>query len=275
MKAKRIISILTLIAVLATFTACSKAADSEKKDTTTVTVGVVGEANEMWVPVIEKLAKEGIEIKLVSFTDYVTPNKALSNGETDLNAFQHHAYLNNEIKSNGYEIQAIGDTFISAMNIYSNKVKSIEEIGEKAKIAVPNDATNEGRALKVVEAAGLIELSKESGDAPELTDIVSNPLNLEFVEVDAANVYAVLPDVTAAVINCNYALDNGLNPGEDSIFQDDVSIYAGKSYINLIAARTKDADNEVFKKIVAEYQSEAVEEIYKTTFKGAYLPAWK
>lgn len=275
MKEKKIISILTLIALLAAFTACSNSGDAEKNETTTVTVGVVGESNEMWEPVIEKLANEGIEIKLVSFTDYGTPNRALNNGETDLNAFQHHAYLNGEIKDNGYEIQAIGDTFISAMNIYSNKVKSIDEIGENAKIAVPNDATNEGRALKVLEAAGLIELSKESGDAPEITDIVSNPLNIEFVEVDAANVYAVLPDVEAGVINCNYALDNGLNPGEDSIFQDDVSIYSGKSYINLIAARTKDADNEVFKKIVAEYQSEAVEEIYKTTFKGAYLPAWK
>ncbi len=275
MKAKKIISVLTAAALLTSFTACSKSADAEKKDTTTVKVGVVGESNEMWEPVIEKLAKEGINIELVSFTDYGTPNKALNNGDTDLNAFQHHAYLNGEIKNNGYEIQAIGDTFISAMNIYSSKVKSVGEIGEKAKIAVPNDATNEGRALKIIEAAGLIELSKESGDSPELSDIVSNPLNLEFVEVDAGNVYAVLPDVTAAVINCNYALDNGLNPGEDSIFQDDVRYYTGKSYINLIAARTKDADNEIFKKIVAEYQSEAVEEIYNTTFKGAYKPAWK
>lgn len=275
MKAKKIISVLTAVVLLASFTACSKSGDSEKKDTTTVKVGVVGESNEMWKPVIEKLAKEGINIELVSFTDYGTPNKALNNGDTDLNAFQHHAYLNGEIKNNGYEIQAIGDTFISAMNIYSNKVKSVDEIGEKSKIAVPNDATNEGRALKIIEAAGLIELSKESGDSPELSDIVSNPLNLEFVEVDAGNVYAVLPDVTAAVINCNYALDNGLNPGEDSIFQDDVSYYEGKSYVNLIAARTKDADNEIFKKIVAEYQTEAVEEIYNTTFKGAYKPAWK
>ncbi len=275
MKAKKIISVLTAVVLLASFTACSKSGDSEKKDTTTVKVGVVGESNEMWKPVIEKLAKEGINIELVSFTDYGTPNKALNNGDTDLNAFQHHAYLNGEIKNNGYEIQAIGDTFISAMNIYSNKVKSVDEIGEKSKIAVPNDATNEGRALKIIEAAGLIELSKESGDSPELSDIVSNPLNLEFVEVDAGNVYAVLPDVTAAVINCNYALDNGLNPGEDSIFQDDVSYYEGKSYINLIAARTKDSANEIFKKIVAEYQSEAVEKIYNTTFKGAYKPAWK
>jgi len=275
MKAKKIISVLTAVALLASFTACSKSGDAEKKDMTTVKVGVVGESNEMWEPVIEKLAKEGINIELVSFTDYGTPNKALNNGDTDLNAFQHHAYLNGEIKNNGYDIQAIGDTFISAMNIYSNKVKSVDEIGEKSKIAVPNDATNEGRALKIVEAAGLIELSKGSGDSPELSDIVSNPLSLEFVEVDAGNVYAVLPDVTAAVINCNYALDNGLNPGEDSIFQDDVRYYTGKSYVNLIAARTKDADNEIFKKIVAEYQSEAVEEIYNTTFKGAYKPAWK
>ena len=94
------------------------------------------------------------------------------------------------------------------------------------------------------------------------------------MEVDAANVYSLLPDVTAAVINCNYALDNGLNPGKDAIFQDDVKIYSGKNYVNLIAARTEDADNEIYKKIVKAYQSEAVKEVFADTFKGAYIPAW-
>ncbi|NLM35805.1 MAG: MetQ/NlpA family ABC transporter substrate-binding protein [Clostridiales bacterium] len=274
MKKRNIIAALLSVFILITATACGKADKEGDKDKKVVKVGVVGESNEMWDPVIEELAKEGIEIKLISFTDYSTPNRALNDGETDLNAFQHHAYLNEEIKNNGYKIQAIGDTFISAMNIYSNKVSSVDEIGEGAKIAVPNDATNEGRALKVLEAAGLIKLKEDAGDSPDKTAIVENKLNIELVEVDAANVYSLLPDVTAAVINCNYALDNGLNPGKDAIFQDDVKIYSGKNYVNLIAARTEDADNEIYKKIVKAYQSEAVKEVFADTFKGAYIPAW-
>lgn len=264
------IALTVLMLILAT--ACGSKKETEKG--TTVKIGVVGEANEMWNPVIDKLKKEGINIELVVFTDYATPNKALNDGDTDLNAFQHYAYLNSEIENNGYQLTSIGDTFISAMNIYSNKIKDISEITAGAKIAVPNDATNEGRALKILEAAGLIQLNLDAGDSPETADITENPLNIELVEVDAANVYALLPDVTAAVINCNYALDNGLNPGKDSVFQDNVSFYSGKSYVNLIAARTEDADNETYKKIVKEYQTEAVKEVYADVFKGAYIAAW-
>lgn len=275
MKKQRRLKVLTialvmLVSILAT--ACGSKEETGKD--TTVKIGVVGEANEMWDPVIEELKEEGINIELVVFTDYTTPNKALNDGDTDLNAFQHYAYLNSEIENNGYQLTSIGDTFISAMNIYSNKVKDVSEITDGAKIAVPNDATNEGRALKILEAAGLIKLNPDAGDSPKKTDITENPLNIELVEVDAANVYALLPDVTAAVINCNYALDNGLNPGEDSIFQDNVSFYSGKSYVNLIAARTEDAENETYKKIVEAYQTDAVKAVYADAFKGAYIAAW-
>ncbi|NLZ48653.1 MAG: MetQ/NlpA family ABC transporter substrate-binding protein [Clostridiales bacterium] len=277
MKKRNIIAALLSVFVLTTATACGKSEETkkDKSDKKVVKVGVVGESNEMWDPVIEELAKEGVEIQLVTFTDYSTPNRALNDGETDLNAFQHYVFLNEEIKNNGYKIKSIGDTFISAMNIYSNKVSNVSEIGQGAKIAVPNDATNEGRALKVLEAAGLIKLDPNAGDSPDKTDIVENKLNIELVEVDAANVYSLLPDVAAAVINCNYALDNGLNPGKDAIFQDDVKIYTGKNYVNLIAARTEDADNEIYKKIVEAYQSDAVKEIFADTFKGAYIAAWE
>lgn len=275
MKKRNVIAALLSVFILTTATACGKSAKENDKDKNVVKVGVVGESNEMWEPVIKELAKEGIEIKLISFTDYTTPNRALNDGETDLNAFQHYAYLNEEVKNNGYKIESIGDTFISAMNIYSNKVSKVSDIGEGSKIAVPNDATNEGRALKVLEAAGLIKLKPEAGDSPEKSDIIENKLNLELVEVDAANVYSLLPDVTAAVINCNYALDNGLNPGKDAIFQDDVKIYSGKNYVNLIAVRTEDANNDTYKKIVKAYQSQAVKDVFADKFKGAYIPAWE
>lgn len=274
MKKTKKLAVLILVIVIGVLaTGCGS---KEKEDEgTTIKVGVVGEANEMWEPVIEKLKEEGVTIELVVFTDYTTPNKALNDGDTDLNAFQHYAYFESEIKDNGYKLTAIGDTFISAMNIYSNEVKDVSEIKKGDKIAVPNDATNEGRALKILEAAELIKLDPDAGDTPEKADIIENPLELELVEVDAANVYALLPDVAAAVINCNYALDNGVNPGEDAIFEDNVSIYAGNTYVNLIAAREEDKDNETYKKIVEAYQSEEVKAVYADAFKGAYLPAWE
>lgn len=265
-----IVTVLTLVAV----TACG-ADKEEDKDTTKVTVGVVGESTEMWDPVIATLAEEGVDVELISFSDYVTPNRALNDGETDLNAFQHYAYLNTEVADNGYEIEAIGDTYISAMNIYSDKIQSVDEIKEGDKLAIPNDVTNEGRALKVIEGAGLLTLDPEAGDTPQLSDIVENPLNLEIVEVDAANVYSLMPDVAASVINGNYALDNGLDPGKDAIFQDNVAFYSGKNYVNLIAARSEDADNPIFKRIVEAYQSQEVIDIFNDAYKGSYAPAWK
>lgn len=240
-----------------------------------VTVAVVGEAQEMWVPVIEDLKKQGIEVKLQTFSDYHTPNEALANGEVDLNAHQHHAYLRSENESYNYDLVAIGDTFISTMNIYSNNHKSVEEIPEGGKIALPNDPSNEGRALKVLQASGLIKLVADPGDEIDLADIEENSKNIEFVETEAANITSLLPDLDAAVINCNFALDFGLNPGEDAIFKDNVDIYDDDSYFNLIAAKKENENNETYKKVVEAYQSEAVKEVYKTAFKGAYLPTWE
>lgn len=276
MKSLKKAGIVTLGLIMAlSVSACGKTEEKNQEVTEVVRVGVVGEANEMWNPVMDELAKEGILVELISFSDYATPNAALNGGEVDLNAFQHYAYLNSEIENNGYQITSIGDTYISAMNIYSDRYEDISQVKEGDKIAIPNDATNGGRALKVLEGAGLLEIKPEAGDNPEVSDITSNPLNLELVEVDAANVYSLLPDVAAGVINCNYALDSGLNPKEDAIFADSLEVYESDSYVNLIAARTEDADKEVYQKVVKAYQSEAVKAVYEDTFQGAYLPAWE
>ena len=276
MKSLKKAGIVTLGLIMAlSVSACGKTEEKNQEVKEVVRVGVVGEANEMWNPVMDELAKEGILVELISFSDYATPNAALNGGEVDLNAFQHYAYLNSEIENNGYQITSIGDTYISAMNIYSDRYEDISQVKEGDKIAIPNDATNGGRALKVLEGAGLLEIKPEAGDNPEVSDITSNPLNLELVEVDAANVYSLLPDVAAGVINCNYALDSGLNPKEDAIFADSLEVYESDSYVNLIAARTEDADKEVYQKVVKAYQSEAVKAVYEDTFQGAYLPAWE
>ena len=241
-----------------------------------VRVGFAGDSDyQIWNPIVSKLSNEGITVELYTFSDYTIPNQALNDGEIDLNAFQHYAYFNDEVSNKGYDLIAIADTYISAMNIYSQKISNVSEVKRGDKVAIPNDPSNGGRALKVLQAAGLIKVRPEAGDTPSVSDIIENPLNLDIVEVEAGGIYSLLPDVACAVINGNYAIDFGLNPGSDYIFKDDPAIYSGKSFVNLIAARTEDKDNELYKKVIETYQSDIVEEVYSNNFKGSYLPTWK
>ena len=191
-----------------------------------------------------------------------------------MNAFQHHAYFNNEVATNGYDITAIGDTYIVAMNIYTSKGITIDDAlasTETLKVAVPNDVTNEGRALKLLESAGLFTINSEAGASPEISDITDYKVPVEFVEVDANLVYSVIQDVDLAVINGNYALDSGLT-ADDAIFKE--SEYADNSYYCLIAVRTEDAENPVYKRIVEAYQTQDTIDIYNNEFKGFFVPAW-
>ena len=270
----KILIILT-IALLGVFAiiSCEK---SSNKENNVVRVGFYTDSEyQIWNPVVSNLAKEGITIELVSFANTRMPNQALNNGDIDLNAFQHHAYLNDEVSNLGYDIVAIADTYISAMNIYSKNISNVSELKKGDKVAIPNDPSNEGRALKVLEAAGLIKVKPEVGDLPSISDIIENPLGLNILAVEIGSVPSYLPEVACAVINAHVAIDFGLNPGSDYIFQDNPSIYSGNAFVNLIAARTEDKDKEIYKKIIKAYQSEAVEEIYANNFKGSYLPTWK
>ncbi len=270
----KILIILT-IALLGVFEiiSCEK---SSNKENNVVRVGFYTDSEyQIWNPVVSNLAKEGITVELVSFANTRMPNQALNNGDIDLNAFQHHAYLNDEVSNLGYDIVAIADTYISAMNIYSKNISNVSELKKGDKVAIPNDPSNEGRALKVLEAAGLIKVKPEVGDLPSISDIIENPLGLNILAVEIGSVPSYLPEVACAVINAHVAIDFGLNPGSDYIFQDNPSIYSGNAFVNLIAARTEDKDKEIYKKIIKAYQSEAVEEIYANNFKGSYLPTWK
>ena len=270
----KILIILT-IALLGVFAIISCEKSSNKKNNV-VRVGFYTDSEyQIWNPVVSNLAKEGITVELVSFANTRMPNQALNNGDIDLNAFQHHAYLNDEVSNLGYDIVAIADTYISAMNIYSKNISNVSELKKGDKVAIPNDPSNEGRALKVLEAAGLIKVKPEVGDLPSISDMIENPLGLNILAVEIGSVPSYLPEVACAVINAHVAIDFGLNPGSDYIFQDNPSIYSGNAFVNLIAARTEDKDKEIYKKIIKAYQSEAVEEIYANNFKGSYLPTWK
>ena len=217
-------------------------------------------------------ADEGIDLEIVQFSDYVTPNNALANGDIDLNAFQHRIYLQNEIDNYGYAIQNIGNTFIIPLNLYSQKVSSVDELKDGDVVAIPDDLTNGGRALKVLEAAGLIELDPNAAFNPTLDDITSYKVNITIEELKANTIPSVLPDVAAAVVNGNYALDFGLKTDE-AIYKD--SVLDVEEYWNLIAARTADVEDPdtaaVYEKVVEAFQSSATEDVFNNTFGGYFI----
>ena len=242
-------------------------------ETVTVKLGVVGGIYEdLWAPAKAALADEGIDLEIVQFSDYVTPNNALANGDIDLNAFQHRIYLQSEIDNYGYEIQNIGNTFIIPLNLYSQKVSSVDELKDGDVVAIPDDLTNGGRALKVLEAAGLIELDPNAAFNPTVDDITSYKVNITIEELKANTIPSVLPDVAAAVVNGNYALDFGLKTDE-AIYKD--SVLDVEEYWNLIAARTADVEDPdtaaVYDKVVKAFQSSATEDVFNNTFGGYFI----
>ncbi|MGO4942304.1 MetQ/NlpA family ABC transporter substrate-binding protein [Ruoffia tabacinasalis] len=242
----------------------------------TVTVGVVSEAEEqVWEFVAEQaLEQEGIELELVLFTDYVQPNVALQDGSTDLNAFQHVAFLNEWNEANDGNLEALGFSYVTPLGVYSESITSIEEIPEDAVIAIPNDPTNGGRALLGLELAGLIEVDDEAGILPTVADVTDNPLNIQFEELEAAQIAQALPDVDAAVINNTFALDAGLSV-EDAIFLDaENPADLPDDYKNIIAVNGDNADSELFAKVVELYQTDEVAEKLAEASNGGDVPAW-
>ena len=292
MKKKNIIALALSAALTLALTACggetvttpdpevSKPAqetapvETAAPEITVVTVGVVGANNDQWITVNELLAKENIEVKIVEFGEYKLPNDALNAGEIDLNAFQHKAYLNKEIADFGYDVAVLGDTIIAPLSLYSEKIQAVSELKEGDKIAVPSDPTNEGRCFKILEAQGVLKVDPAAGYMPEIKDITENPLNLEFVEVEAANTYSLLPDVAAAFINGAHASDHDLTP-EDAICTETVEPGSDNPYINIIACRTADLENETYLKVLAAYQSAETAQAIEDIYHGLYIPAFQ
>lgn len=279
---KPIIALLALTLSLG-LTACGSSSSSEETtaegEKTIVKVGVVGEYNAQWDTINELLADDGIEVELVKFTDYAAPNRALNDGEIDLNAFQHKAFLANDIQQYGYEIEAIGDTIIAPLSIYNNKdkISSIEDIKDGDIIAIPSDLTNGGRALKLLEKAGLIECDPAKGFVPTKADITKYNVQIEILEAESATLANLLPDCTAALINGGNAFTAGLNPNEDAIFTEDVNPETNEAtpdLVNVIVARSSDKDNEVYKKIVDAYHTDEVKQTIEDEYQGAFICAW-
>ncbi|AAK04419.1 MetQ/NlpA family ABC transporter substrate-binding protein [Lactococcus lactis] len=224
---------------------------------------------------VQKIAKDqfGITLKFVNFTDGDQPNKALANHEVDLNAFQHYAYLKSWNKANNGNIVSIGDTIITPIHLYSTKYKNVTEIPDKSTIAIPNDVTNESRALYVLKNAGLIKLDTSRGALATVKDIRDNPKGLIIKEIDASQTPRALDSVAAAVINYNFAISAKISEKE-SIYQEPLNEDSAQ-WINFIAANQSDKNNKVYKEVVKAYEQKNIADSIKKEYPdGGELPAW-
>lgn len=266
------IAVIIVIAVAAFFTFGHKKTEAKK----TVTVGVVGQTNQdekIWDQV-KKTAKEkyGVTVKVKSFTDYNQPNKALQEGKIDLNSFQHKAFLNAWNKANKGTLVPIGNTVIAPIRLYSYKYKNINELPKNATIAVPNDASNESRALYVLKNAGLISFKKGTGKLATIADIEKNPKNLTIKELGAEQTARSLNDVDAAVVNNTYAIPAKLGD-KQTIYTEPLN-KDSEQWINVIVANKKDKNNEAYKAVVKSYQTDAVKKLIHKAYGNSEVTAW-
>lgn len=265
---KKFVSLLSLIIVLGSVLAGCSQGNAEDK---VVKVGLNGSGVPIWEKVKEKAAKEDIKIELVEFADYVRPNLALSDGDIDLNAFQTVSYFDAFIEEHDLDLAPIGTTLIAPMGVYSEKYEDVSNIPEGGSIALPKEATNMGRALLLLEKAGLIGLPEDFDGNGSLDKIEENPKNLEFEPIVAAQTPRVLPDVSASIINNGVAVEAGFTPVQDAIFIEDDT---AKPYINIIAARADEKDKEVYQKIVEIYQTEEVANHIREAYSDSLIPTF-
>lgn len=263
-----------LKALIALTSAALFASAAAHADDKVIKVGTIsGPDAQIW-QVVQKVAKrEGLNVKVIEFNDYVQPNAALDAGDLDANSFQHQPYLDSQVKQRGYKIVSAGLTYISPLGVYSKKLKSVKDLPQGAKVAVPNDPSNENRALLLLQTQGVITLKAgagTNGNNATALDVAANPKKIKLVELDAAQLPRTLADVDAAAINTNFALAAGLQPTKDAIALEDVH----SPYANLIAVRAQDKDQPWVKKLVAAYQSDDVRQFLKSEFKGSVVPSF-
>ena len=268
--------------LLTALTGCGKdasdtSASGNSDKVTVVKVGSRYDDVEIWEAVNEKLKDENIRVENTAYDSSVNINELLVAGEIDLNVAQHYAYLN-YVKAQDEKfskLTALGDIAISTIDLYSNKYKSIDELPDGAKIAIPNDVNNGGRALSVLEKAGLIKLKEGHDIIPSQTDIVENPKNIVFEEVATSSMISILDDVYAGFAYSPNAVDAGLSPETDPIFKDELDLKNNSTqfqFVIIFTGEEGDENNEVYKKIIDAYHSEEVYKVYKEVFKGSTIP---
>lgn len=261
--------VLTALSGCGSSSAGNTGSDTSKSEKKEITIGATPKPHE---EILEKvkpiLQKEGYELKIKEFTDYVTPNKALASGELDANFFQHIPYLEDYNKKNGTDLVPVAKVHIEPMGIYSNKIKNLKDLKDGAEVAIPNDATNGSRALKLLAKEGLVKV--KDGELISKLDITENKKNLKIQELDAPQLPRVLGDVDAAVINTNYALEANLNPTKDAL-----AIESKESpYANIIAVKKEDKDKPYVKALVKAVNSPEIKKFIEDNYKGSIIPAF-
>lgn len=214
-------------------------------------------------------ARNGLDLKIIEFSDYVVPNQALAAGELEANSFQNQPYLDNQVKDRGFKLVSVGLTVNFPLGIYSSKYKSWAEVPDGATIAIQNDPTNGGRSLLLLQDKGVIKLKDGVGFKPSVADIVSNPKKLRIIEIEAAQTPRSLPDVAAAAINTNYAVDAKIEPTSAILREDPKG-----PYVNLIAVREADKDKPWVKALLASYHTPEIKAFVAERFKGSVLAGW-
>lgn len=265
-----VLLVLTLAAVL--LTGCGIKEKGSKADKEIV----VGASSTPHAEILEKakpiLEKEGYTLKIVEYSDYVQPNKALESGDLDANYFQHKPYLDQFNKENKTDLVSAAKIHYEPFGIYPGRTKTIDALADGAKIAVPNDATNEARALLLLEAQGLITVKKGAGLNATINDIEKNPKNLKIVEIEAAQLARSLKDVDLAVINGNYAIEAGLNVSKDAIAVEDKNSLAADTYANIIAVKKGNENREDIQALIKAVKSDEVKKFIEEKYKGAVVP---
>ncbi|MDU3805242.1 MAG: MetQ/NlpA family ABC transporter substrate-binding protein [Finegoldia magna] len=272
MKKKILLVVLALALVL---TSCSKKESKKEEGQSTdgkkVVIGVSPAPHkEIAEKAKEIVAKDGIELEIKEFDDYVTPNTSLEEKDIDLNFFQHIPYLENFNKERGTKIVSLGGVHIEPLGVYSKTYKSLDELKDGDEVIIPNDATNGARALKLLEENNVIKLKSDAGLEATEKDIAENPKNLKFTPVEAPTIPRAYEDAAIAVINSNYALEANLSPKKDAIATEKA---AGNPFANVIAAREADKDNETYKKVLEAFQSDEVKKYIEEKFEGEIIPA--
>lgn len=266
--ASRVLMICFVVVVVVT--ACGR---SRKNDPNYIRVAVVLGPEYIVAKAAQKVAKEryNLDVDLVTLTDYVVPNTLLDQGDIDANVFQHVPYLENQMKERGYKLAVVGNAFVYPLAGYSQKIKSLDQLQNGSTIAIPNDLTNGGRALLLMQKQGLITLRNDVGFTPKVTDIVENPRQLKIIELEAPQLPRVLDDkkVAIAIINNTFAAGVGLTL-EDGIFVEEKD----SPYVNVIVARQDNKNDDRVKRFVKAFQSDEVEETAKREFKGGATKGW-
>ena len=253
---------------VSTLTAPAPASAEDKKD---LKVGIIsGEDEDVWRVVTAEAAKKGLTIETVVFNDYTQPNEALARGEIDANAFQHLPYLENQVKTHGYKIVPVGYTAVWPIGLYSKKHSKTADLPDGAVVGVPNDPSNEGRALRVLQHEGLIKLKDGTGILATIADITENPKNIEIKELDAGIVGRSVDDLDAAIVNTDWALKSGLT-AENRIAQEPVD---DNPYRNFIAVREESKNEPWVKPLVEAYQNDAVKAEFDRVYKGTGISAY-